>query len=122
MIDQLKRIVDATGAEIVLSSTWRLCNGMPREQALYDALISKLAEHGLSVMDSTPSFSTYRGDEIDAWLQAHPECDNFIILDDMNDMKPHGRRLIQTPELEGLTEKHANKAIKMLNEPLERYW
>lgn len=122
MVGRLKQIVDATGAKIVLTSTWRMCDGLPKEQPLYHALTEKLAEFGLTIMDKTPVGSTIRGAEIDIWLHKHPECDNFIILDDDNDMQPHGRRLIQTGMMNGLEDKHVAKAIKMLNTPLKRYW
>jgi len=115
-IENLKQIIDATGADIVLSSTWRICKDDPKEHNLYNKLCDKLAEHGLFIMDVTPQLPGVRGVEIKAWLDAHPEYTEFVILDDDNDMQPIGKYLVQTGLLKGLEQKHVDMAIKILNE------
>jgi hypothetical protein len=37
----------------------------------------------------TPSVGRYRGHEIDAWLQEHPDVENYVILDDDSDILDH---------------------------------
>ena len=45
------------------------------------------------------------------------DIESFIILDDDCDLKPYGRRHIQTAYFKhGLEQKHVDKAIKMLSE------
>lgn len=117
---RLKRIVDATGAKIVLSSTWRY----DREDPLYNGDFLELQEAfrnvGLDFYSYTPvdAFGTRRGMEIKAWLGLHPEVDNFIILDDeLFDYAERGLlpRLVKTEFGDGgLTEARVQEAIKLL--------
>ena len=48
----LKHLVKETNANIVLSSSWRI--GFGRSFSLSNTLISRLKEHGLSILDVTP--------------------------------------------------------------------
>lgn len=120
-IAMLKEIVDATGANIVLSSTWRLgrlAQGAARQE--FDALVEEMVKFGLSFYGYTPSLPCgYRGDEIAEWIIKESEkntIDRFVILDDDGDLKPYKSRWIQTTWEKGLNQKHVRRAIKMLNE------
>lgn len=122
----LKQIVDATGAKIVLSSSWRAGwrakDRNPRcasdDVRLFDALVYKLDEYGLALLSYTPHF-WHRGKEIDSWLKTWDgeTIESFVILDDMDikEFEPNSDRLIQTDICEGLTEKHVEQAIKLLS-------
>jgi hypothetical protein len=130
-IQLLKRLVDATGARIVLSSTWS--QGFFDMQAgrintidteLYIALRSELQNYLLDIMDCTPIIAyNQRGTEIDQWLREWDgePVKSFVILDDMNGkyMRPHANRLVRTSMREGLQEKHVELAKKILNKPWE---
>lgn len=125
-VEMIKQIVDATGAKIVLSSTWRF--GWEEDDTCcqlyleFDALRKKFKEFGMEFISKTPIDSRgYRGNEIKEWLQnwKGENIESFIILDDDNDMKPFGSRLIQTSWMKGIQEKHIKKAIKMLGEKVE---
>ena len=119
---RLKRIVDATGAKIVLSSTWRY----DRDDARYNGDFLELQEAfrkvGLGFYDYTPEEVTgrKRGIEIQDWLGMHPEVDQYIILDDeLFDFEKRGLlpRLIKTVFWDGgLTEDHVQEAIDLLLE------
>lgn len=130
LIARLKQIVEATDAKIVLSSTWRRgwhCQehvADPNAQDLQDirmfeALKAKLQDFDLELMSYTDDFRR-RGQEIDAWLKAWDgeSIESYVILDDLGgtEMRPHCRRLIQTSMSVGLTEKHVQKAIRMLTD------
>ena len=116
----LKRIVDATGAEIVLSSTWRY----DRDDARYNGDFLELQEAfrkvGLELYSYTPvdAIGIRRGMEIRAWLGMHPEVERYIILDDeLFDFEERGLlpRLVKTEFGDGgLTEELAQEAIAML--------
>jgi len=126
-VKRLRRIVDATGAKIVVSSTWRLfpdhldalrcaldiC-GLP-EDVIVGATPSKgLIDHGDGVVSWV---SATRGSEIKAWLDEHP-TDTFVILDDDWDgMAENGLlpRYIQTDFADGLQDEHVERAIALLN-------
>ena len=126
-LDYLKEIVDATGAVIVLSSTWRL--GYNQEGHVFhdhgEYLKKKFADHGLKIYDVTPDLKSngiYRGKEIKQWLSEHEDVENFIIIDDENfdfSYEKLGSRWIQTQYYRGdggIQPKHVKRAIKMLNE------
>lgn len=103
----LHRILDQTGAYVVLSSAWR-----------HSALGMGVVEDAIvphKLIDKTPSFATIRGEEIKAWLRKHPDVEQYAILDDDDDMlsrqMPH---FFQTSWKEGLTEEIAEAVTKHL--------
>lgn len=118
----LKRIVDATGAKIVLSSSWRthwdadegLCDETGRE------LNPLFARFGLAIYDKTPAVSARDRDmEVRAWLATHSEeVEAFVILDDIltgwGDLTD---RLVRTSPMigYGLEDIHVKEAIEKLN-------
>lgn len=105
----LQDIVFVTGAEIVLSSSWRLsskCSEQLRQQLL---------PYGLQFIDKTISLPYEdRGEEIKEWLSRHPDVSHYVILDDDSDMFDIKDHLIQTTFYKGLLPEHAAKAIEML--------
>lgn len=122
----LKEIIDRTGAEIVLSSTWR--NLAKRkdesEHQMYTYLTDTLQEYGLEIIDHTPYIDQDRPKEIKAWLDAQPDKDiRFVSIDD--DYPQHeydkfgiGDCLVKTSYYEkngGLRKEHVKKAIEILN-------
>lgn len=140
----LKKIVDTTGADIVLSSAWRL--GLGPTQRVMDALatvnlylvgltpedapLSVIEKLGLKYNDKRcldktswraqeygePVISE-RGAEIAFWLFKHPQYKNFVILDDEDfDIKNYyPNNYIKTNPRKGLTDTEAEEAIKILN-------
>ena len=111
-ICQLRRIVETTSAEIVLSSSWRWY----KDQR--NTVHKQLKRKNIDFIDTTPIEITVkmsRTDEINAWLKKHPEIDNYVILDDeeIKDIKliPHW---VKTTFKHGLTRDKAEQAIKIL--------
>ena len=119
---RLKQIVDATGAKIVLSSTWRYDRDDPRYNGDFLELQEAFKKVGLEFYSYTPEEVTgrKRGVEIKAWLGLHPEVDRYIILDDeLFDYEERRLlpRLIKTDFADGgLTETHTQEAIALLLE------
>ncbi|MBQ9631968.1 MAG: hypothetical protein IJV04_03520 [Lachnospiraceae bacterium] len=116
-------MLEATGARIVLSSSWRKgyydhAAGHDTDDARdYLLLEEALAAIGGEIIGYTPMFDTaYRGTEILAWLREHRDLDveAILILDDDKDMKPLGSFLIRTSFVFGLSEKHVAGAIDLL--------
>jgi hypothetical protein len=121
---RLNKITDETGANIVVSSTWRIpflhtADGLTKLQDLFSG-------YGITgkVVGMTPDFvaqqygslyvaSGHRGDEITAWLTDNPEVDNFVILDDET-VTGYDDRLIKTEFDTGLLDSHVERAIIML--------
>lgn len=76
MLCALLRRVCASGVQIVVSSSWRDAEKMCRE---------KLTEAGLEEFlhsDWRTGETGHRPREIQAWLSAHPEVADYLILDD----------------------------------------
>ena len=115
----LKRIIDETGAQIVLSTTWREHWSVePAERdAVGEELDATFVAHGLTIADKTPMLGE-RVDEIKAWLALHPEVKDFVIIDDMlggwAGLEEH---LVRTNYRigRGLEVHHVEKAIAILN-------
>lgn len=126
-VNILKEIVDRTGAEIVLSSTWRygwehIENGRKNTEFAHDfiALKDKLQEFDIELYDKTAILDRYmrrRGDEIKGWLDAHDDVEGYVIIDDLGGkwLRPCSSHLLQTNEFKGLQEKHIKVAERIIN-------
>lgn len=125
----LQEIVRATGAKLVLTSTWRhgwYCkeNGLTKESRdledirFFDALQRKLHEYNLDFLGYTDDFAL-RGKEIEKWKTewTGEPIESFVILDDLpeEELEPYSDRLVQTCLHEGLLPEHVEQAIAMLN-------
>lgn len=120
-VERVKRIVDETGAKIVISSSWR--TGWDKDPArnmeegrLLDEIFQ---EHGLSIYDKTPvSPQRKRPLEIKEWLE---QCDQkvhrFVILDDCDfhwkDYRLHGHWVATDFASSGLTDEKADEVIAL---------
>lgn len=116
----IKELVYATGAKIVLSSSWRIhwkknpdeCDDIGRK------LISDFASAGLEIYDKTPKVGYLeRSEEIRLWLKDNPDVKSFVIFDDngygWGDLS---NNFVQTNYRigRGLEEKHIQKALEIL--------
>lgn len=90
-VRNLFQIVDKTGAEIILSSSWRYSygayarEGFPGDNKDLEDLLQALDKYGLKVPGITPLLFNGpdgRPFEIRSWLCHRPEVENFVILDD----------------------------------------
>lgn len=116
-VERLNRIVNTTGAMVVISSSWRIVVRLPDIRGM-------LNERGFvgKVISATPNLTKplrIRGDEISAWLKESPRgyrADKFVILDDGSDMGPDLLPyLVKTDPGVGLTDDDADRAIAILN-------
>ena len=91
-VDNLRRIIDETGAKIVISSSWR-SDGIETMRNMW-----KDRNLPGEVVDVTPHLRSKlwekedlgRGDEIQWWLDRHPEITGYVIVDDdYFDILPH---------------------------------
>ena len=123
MVQKLSTIVNATGSEIVLTSTWR-DYWEPDKKESQDAegtyLDEKLLKQGLHISAKTdPDWLYKRGEGIVEWLK-DKNVESFVILDD----EPHDykevnleQHWIQTYDVNdgGITDEDVVKAIKILS-------
>lgn len=117
----LCRVLEETGAVIVLSSSWRrLWHPDPALRAPgWKAVGESFDRYGVEVFDRTPDYEGNNRDrEVRDWLTAHgDEVESFVVLDDYGygwgDLSD---RLVQTSYYRGrgLTEDHVKEAIALL--------
>ena len=114
-VSELVRVVDATGCAVVLSTSWRL------DEGLRQFLVGALAEKGVAVIGDTPSLPSSqggRGAEVAAWLASAKHAGSWCILDDghAKSFKLAGMttRLVVTYMDDGLTPALADEAIRLL--------
>lgn len=105
------RIVEATDAKVVLSSSWRY----------FEDGRAEVERQVVKCIDVTPNLpisggveACERGNEIQAWLTEHPEVERYAILDDDSDFLPD-QPLFKTSWETGLTEEIAGRVIQFLN-------
>lgn len=124
-IKNLNTVTDITGAKIVISSSWRLGCATPER---FEVLKDFINSHGVTgeIIGRTPVGSEYadpvstlmmskpRGQEIQMWLDQHPEVTCFVIVDDMSDMEHLTPHLAQTDFETGLTDRVSVKMIEKL--------
>lgn len=124
----IRRLCEEFGVAIVISSSWRI----GRRQILN----YYLTQYGLNSFlyganntrrgwcpidtteDITPIFNdkdSVRGDEIDAWLKAHPTVTQYVIIDDDSDFLEHQKPFhVHTEYHEGFGAKHYMETEKLL--------
>lgn len=129
-VDNLERIIDETGAKIVISSSWRH-SGLQKMLDMW-----KFRNLPGEVIGVTPDLyrrvdfegerKMVRGDEIQAILDQYYQITNYVILDDDDDMlSGQMGNFVQTsnninhPDCidigYGLTNECTNRAIRILN-------
>jgi hypothetical protein len=126
-VKRLNRIIEATGAKVCVSSTWRLgktlcgLRDILNDRGFVGKVVGKTPElRGVSPA-GTPQ---ERGDEIQRWINdwTRPTrgVDSFVILDDDSDMAHLKHLLVQTSFHDGgLLDCHVERAIRILNNPTD---
>jgi hypothetical protein len=122
-VRRLNKLTDTTGAEIVISSSWRLGN-----EEYWEAFKKALIIWGVRghIIDRTPHLVYYlnqkgeyiqaltRGQEIEAWILAHPEIENFVALDDYPDLSPVEENSVHIDNKLGIQDNDLDAAISIL--------
>ncbi len=115
----IKKIVDSTGAEIVLTTSWKEhWSPNPERCDASGKLINEIFErNGLTIYDKTPKTHLPREEEIRSWLEDNPDTENFVVLDDMRLVADFltGHFVKTTAFRDALEETDAEAAIKILN-------
>lgn len=120
-VKNLAHIVEQTGAEIVLTSTWGMW--WSKNDSLHDPegcyMVEKLSAYGLHIYDKV-SYFWDRGEAIVTWLLEHPDVKDWIAIDDdmFPDFKANGiiPHLVRTNFYKGgLLERHVKKAVTLLH-------
>ena len=127
-VRNLAKIVNETGADIVISSSWKFY-GLAWVREMWN--VRNLPGH---ILDVTPNticdeillkadldnyeFGVCRGNEIKEWLSGHQrEVSNYVIIDDYDDLLTEQEdHAVLTDSRIGITEWDAEKAIMILNQ------
>lgn len=133
-IEYMNRIIDATGAKIVITSSWRYLGlaklqKLWKERGLHGEIIGMTSLHvvdelilekGTEWLERETNGSP-RSEEIAHWLKTYDINAtyginaNYVILDDLPMPKELQVHAIQVNPQFGLTDQHVKQAIKILN-------
>ena len=128
-VANLKKIIDETGAVIVISSSWKFWGlstmiGMWKMRNLPGKVISvtpqAMSDEILLNADLTEmGILPLKGSEINGWLSEHKRSvAQYAILDDVDDMLPNQEsHFVQINPIVGITEQDADAVITILNNP-----
>lgn len=113
----LKDIVEKTNAKIVIISSWK-------SLGVYDEVAKRLIEMGIPIIGKTDDEIDGRGHGIYRYLNTHNVID-YVILDD-EIFSDYDENLLMhfvktSFYTDGLTDKHAKKLIKMMNNSWQIY-
>lgn len=122
-VKRLRRVIETTGASIVISSAWRGYGASAVRK--WRAMFAVYGWRRAPVIGETPDLAmchpsgiyaaVKRGEEVDAWIKSHPHViDKFVCVDDGNDWLPHQPVVITSMEF-GLTETDVQECIRLLN-------
>jgi hypothetical protein len=105
LLARLKKLLDRTGAKVVLSSSWR-CDPVGRFAAKY---------WGVPFIDVCPDKpKSPRRNEMLAWLSGHPKVRRYAVIDDEDD-ELDDLPLFQPSAKTGITMEIVKAAEKYLN-------
>ena len=105
LLRRLNKLLDRTGAKVVLSSTWR-CDPIGLLAAKY---------WKIPFVDVCPDRpKSPRSKEIKAWIARHPRTSRFAVIDDEDD-ELDGLPLFQPSRKTGLTQDIAKGVERYLN-------
>jgi hypothetical protein len=116
-VELLNGLLKASGAKVVISSSWRHVLSTEALRGLLEYHHFKgriLGATPLWVKNSQGRFTQGRGHEIQAWLEGHPRVTQFVILDDDSDMFHLAPHLVKTDKAFGLTEGDVHSALRIL--------
>ena len=83
-VNVLNHILDQTGAEIVVSSDWKLKTSIEGMCEFYQAQgIKKMPIDYTAWLPGPTAYHEQRANEITAWLQQHPETNQWAAIDDL---------------------------------------
>lgn len=108
-VARLNTLIDLSGADVVISSSWRIVHPLGE---IYHALKAK----GFTgkIIGRTPKYMPPRGREIQEFMTgAGRDCDHLVILDDNSSMAHLTPRLVLTSWGVGLTDADVRRALEL---------
>ena len=119
IVARLKRLLNLSGARIVLSSTWR--EGWHQEDESkndisFIELRDKFNQFGIEIFDRTGEMRMHRWQSIKEYMERPREdpIEHYVIIDDWDDMGEYSDHLVWTNPSAGLTEADVQEALRIL--------
>jgi hypothetical protein len=121
-VAELKRILDTTGAKIVISSGWRnktidrmvdLCRIHGLDEYIIGATTKEDIRH---IIDASPKYQkmhSFRAIEISLYVETHPEIKKYVAIDDIHLTVDLGEEHTVITD-DKMTTDDANKCIELL--------
>ncbi|MBL0911996.1 MAG: hypothetical protein IBJ09_06440 [Bacteroidia bacterium] len=115
--DTLSNILQATGAEVVFTTSHKSLYSLPEWQSIFS-----LRGIELQKVSTLPENNTHqsRKEELLQWFTHHPPAENFVILDDdrsLNALPPELKKhVVLTGSTVGLTAETGAEALALLKE------
>lgn len=122
-VERVNQILERTGAEVVVSSTWRRLHTMSELRGFLRAAGFRGRLVGvtpyLTVSPYAPTErAVERGDEIRQWLDWERERTGeeavYAVLDDDGDMEGVRERFVKTDHADGLQDGHVESCVALL--------
>lgn len=121
----LKKIIEATGALVVVTSLCKYSFQRSHfdylKSSCYLNYIKPLNELGIEIFDYTPYIAGNRYLEIKQYLLEYPEIDEYVILDDEFFSLEFKEHIVFLELYRGILEEHVGPAIDILNGKLGGY-
>lgn len=111
-VANLRKILEATDAGIVISSSWRWIHRLGSLRMMWE-----VRELPGEILDTIPNGAQYisRGEDIECWLDRNGRP-GYVIIDDLDDFfSSQHDRYVETNPIVGITDADAIKAIEILN-------
>ena len=113
-VEMIKRLIEEFKSSIVISSTWRFAFVKELKNELIKSGLVKYLHKDWKTPEAYPS---HRGEEINLWLDNHPEAIDYVIIDDdENILEEQKNWFIRTDINEGMTEEHYYK-VRQIFQP-----
>jgi hypothetical protein len=124
LLRRVKRICDETDAKLVISSSWQ--HGHSAKEWLEEGICIRSYKGWIKKFFTDYTYdvtgrrswegSHSRGAEIKAWMVQHPEVENYVIIDDEDDMLDEQLfHFVGTDWVFGIQEREVTLAIDVLN-------
>jgi HAD domain in Swiss Army Knife RNA repair proteins len=109
-VEYLRRVIQRTGARLVVTSTWRQRIGVSE----FVQLFALYGWNEAPVIGVTPYIAgLIRGDEVHAWLANNDFSGRYVCLDDDDDFRV-GQPLVRTDREVGMTSLDAALCVELL--------
>lgn len=105
MAFRVGKIIMYTDCKLIISSSWR---NHPDSMKDIQERIHR------DIYGITPNIGDFRGEEVRAYLEQHPEITHYAILDDDSDFYPD-QPLFKTSWKVGITDEIMDKVVMYLN-------